>query len=870
MTPIHRRYRAFAALFAAPLIAIAATQPGVAVGAPGATPPGPPGLTARLRPRAAQVGNVQPHADAGNETNALITRAQQYDEVRTAPATSVSSAAFTTAISQAGALRRTAGAWKEITNIPYNSDALGYRDPIWSNSGGGAGLVTGRITALAVDGNTVYAGAAGGGVWRSDDSGATWLPLFDQQGVLAVGAVAVNPADHSVWVGTGEANFNFEAYAGSGIYRSGNGGLTWQLVGNALDNSLVSRLEFDGTGSVYASTSSGLLKHAAASSAAAWAVVLKPDPNPTQSPYRNSFFTDVKVRPGTGGQTVLAPLGWRGGTLPTDTSFNGFYQSTSGGAPGSWQRLSLTGDLAGATNLGRTTFSWSANGQVLYAVVEGTTTQGLLGAYKSASGNAAGPWTLIADTTTLVNAGSALALSLGTPGGQAWYDQYVLVDPADANHVYLGLEEVFETSDGGATWATTGPYWNFAFTCWSSDPTKDTCADTTHPDQHAAAFGSGGHVYFGNDGGVWRHQSSARGVVSWTDLNANLRTLQYYSVGAGTLPGHAGTAIWGGLQDNGVSLLQPGQTAMVSPFGGDGGQVLIDPNNGNRAVNEYVDLSMASTTNGGKSDGTTDAYQTISPSCLNPIYTSNPCDPNPRFIAPFSADVTNLNHWVAGGQDVWDNQGLGWATTCSASACDWKLVHDLGTGKQISAIGAVGPVTYAGWCGGGGGGGSVCTPGAAHPFISGIDTNYGGSWHTVTAPNLPNRIPTSFLLDPANPAHVVVTYGAFSRRWVAGGGVGHVFETTDGGATWADISGNLPDAPVNTVVLWRQDLVVGTDVGVFLTTAGHTGDWRQVGQSLPNASTNQLTVTPDGTALIAATHGRGMWAFGAGASPPRP
>ena len=98
---------------------------------------------------------------------------------------------------------------------------------------------------------------------------------------------------------------------------------------------------------------------------------------------------------------------------------------------------------------------------------------------------------------------------------------------------------------------------------------------------------------------------------------------------------------------------------MVSPFGGDGGDNIVDPNNGNRAVNEYVDLSMASTTNGGRSNGTTHAYSTISPSCGNPIFQYKHCDPLTRFIAPFSADIHNINHWVAGGEFVWDNQGRG-------------------------------------------------------------------------------------------------------------------------------------------------------------------------------------------------------------------
>jgi len=97
-------------------------------------------------------------------------------------------------------------------------------------------------------------------VWKSTDQGAHWTPIFDQQSRLSIGAIAINPADHSIWVGTGEANTAFENYAGDGIYRSGNGGNTWKLVGNHLDNSLISRITFDGNGFVLAATSNGLVR----------------------------------------------------------------------------------------------------------------------------------------------------------------------------------------------------------------------------------------------------------------------------------------------------------------------------------------------------------------------------------------------------------------------------------------------------------------------------------------------------------------------------------------------------------------------------------------------------------------------------------
>jgi hypothetical protein len=579
--------------------------------------------------------------------------------------------------------------------------------------------------------------------------------------------------------------------------------------------------------------------------------VLKPDPNPTNSPYRTSFITDVKVQPGTGGQVVLAALGWRGGTLPTDLTYNGFYESTNGGK--TFTRLTLTGALAGATDIGRTTFAYSADGKVLYAVIESTTNLGLKGVYESANANPAGPWTLIANTTTFEKANSAEFLSNGTPGSQSWYNETIAVDPNNDSHLFVGLEEVYETANAGATWSTTGPYWNFPYPCWNVNPKLDTCPNTSHTDQHATII-SGGTLYEGNDGGVYTHPVADVGQVKWDDLNATLHDLQYYSVGSGTVKG--GIDIWGGMQDNGIGLLKPGAKEMVSPFGGDGGDVLIDPANGNRAVNEYVYLMMASTVNGGVSNGSTEVYNTISPSCLNIIYKSNPCDPNPRFIAPYSADVTNLNHWVAGGEFVWDNQGKGWNTNCSATACDWVPVHDTGAGNQINALADVGNVTYAGWCGNG------CNPGGAAPFTSGIDTNYGGTWHTVSSTVLPKRIPTSFTLDPGNAANVVVTYGAFSRRWIPGGGVGHVFSSTNGGGTWKDISGNLPDTPVEASVAWHGLLVVGTDVGVFATSESSPGNWVNLGHGLPASPSVFLNVTPDGNSLLVATHGRGIWELG--------
>jgi hypothetical protein len=777
--------------------------------------------------------------EAGEGSFEALESADQYAEARLSPGDTVDAGAFTAAYAAARALPVVGGGWSEVTTKKYDSDAHGYRDPVWSNSGGGAGLVGGRVTALTADGSTLYLGAADGGVWKSTNGGSSWSPLTDDAPTLSIGALQVNPADHSLWVGTGEANTSSDSYAGIGVLRSGDGGATFTRVGgDELNNALVTRLTFDGRGNVYLATSVGLYKRAVNDLTSPWQLVLKP----CVAQHNTTYISDVAVRPGTNGKTVVAVVGWRAGS-----ACNGFYTSTDGGT--TFTRTTATGSVNDA-QIGRTTLSYATDG-TLYALVQSSqlfnhpsASQGgteLMGVFVSASGSAVGPWNTIAEQGKLAGSGSALQASRGySPGVQAWYNQFLALDPADKNHIYLGLEEVFETLDGGSTWKAIGPYWNFGLPCSSGG--LDNCPPTTHPDQHAIAL-TADRVYVGNDGGAYSRP--LRNATGWSDHNATLRTLQYYYAGSGKVSG--GLAVWGGLQDNGESLLAPGLSSMVSPFGGDGGDTLVDPNNGDRAVVEYVDLDMALTTNGGRSDGTVPSFREISPSCFAFTYTPSPCDSGARFIAPFRADPANGNHWVAGGQYVWDNGGKGWDTTCSAKACDWKIVHDTGAGHSITAIGVVGGVTYVGWCG----------PCNAPTFKSGIDTNAGGSWHTISAGNLPNRFVNGLTVDPANAAHVYAVYNGFSRRWTNDAGFGHVFESTDSGATWTDISGNLPDAPADDLVVVNGQLVLGTDVGVFVAPAGTT-TWSRLGSGLPNASVNDLSVTPAGV-VLAATHGRGIW-----------
>lgn len=675
-----------------------------------------------------------------------------------------------------------------------------------------------------------------------------------------MGDLRVAP-DGALWLATGEANTGATSYVDSGVYRltsprTGAFVASNRVGGAELESTFIGKLRFDGVGGVYAATSRGLWKHSATTTGGTWTRVLYPVPEPVvngvvhpelQPPYDNNC-NDVAITPGSGGQRVIVNCAWRGGA-----AHNGFYLSTDGGA--SFARVNPNGALT-PQEVGRSTFAYASDGSKLYALVESMTKYAnskqtaLAGIFVSTSGEVTGPWNKVADSGQLAAGGSALKNSAGyRPGVQAWYNQFLAVYPADANHVFAGLEEVFETLDAGTHWTTIGPYWNFDFKCWSPFDAQHTCPATTHADQHSIAI-SADTVFVGNDGGVYArplhgHVNQNGNATDWRSLNANLRTLQYYSVGVGRVPG--GVAVSGGLQDNGQSLLLPEDLSsggrMGSPFGGDGGDTIVDPDFGCEIVAEYVFLTMQLTENCGRSDGTHRVVRNI-----------GPADPFPRFIAPFEADELDTDHWVAGGQYLWTST-LGFAMQ---NGTQWTRVFDQGVGHSTTALVSRGDVVWSAWCG----------PCNNDGFARGISTNAGGTWHAVSLPaNVPNRYVSGLAIDPIDPTGrtAYVGFNGFSRTWTEGPGVGlgHLWRTADGGATWTDVSGSLPDVPVNDVLFSHGHgaLVVATDLGVVVSTTGGA-TWSRLGGNLPYTVAIDAHLGPDGR-LYVATHGRGIWSIAA-------
>jgi hypothetical protein len=826
----------------------------------------------------------------GGEAAEALTAAQQWQEARTAPGI-VAPGAYGAAFSALTALPATAGAWTDVTRVKYDADDITYRD-YFSNSSGGAGKwVTGRVTGLAADADGyVYAAGANGGVWRSSTGGGNWTPIADAIPTLSSGALELD-ASGVLWYATGEANTGGTSYVGNGVYRLTNpktGPFTIgdRVGGNELESTTINSIRF-AADKAWVATLRGVYWHSRTTNAGAWTPSLIPNPdfmpggskaNDPNAPYKN-IVNDLAIDPRNASH-IVAAVGWRSGD-----AYNGFYETTNGGA--TWTKVNPTGAI-NPKDIGNVSFAFASDGSKLYVMnqspqllnkLTGTVNSYLDGIYVSNSGSPSGPWSKIAESQKLANSGSALKQSVGGkgygPGIQSWYNQFLIVDPSNANHLFAGLEEVYETTDGGSTWRTVGPYWNFYFPCWAPDAeypvsgVGNRCPLTTHPDQHSVAVGKRNGVptlFVGNDGGVYSRPVNGTvngngNATDWTTLNdGTMDALQYYAVDVGnvnpandhTPPAPAGSEsvlVSGGLQDNGGSILQPGPDAkMSSNFGGDGGDVLVDPNDGCNIVQEYVVLAMRVTNKCARQD-TLDAFLDQSKANTRDIA---PRDVNARFIAPFVASDSNIDNWLAGGNSVWF-QDKGFAIPANTpTKTGWTKVKTWADpGKVTTALGYEGDAAIAAWCG------PCNNAGFARGLAVGHHDASGWTWSDKALGGVPNRYIAGAAVEGST---LYIVLNGFSRRFTEGPGadIGHVFQSTDGGTTWTNIDGNFPDVPANSIeTLADGSLVVGTDLGVLYRPAGAT-DWQRLGTNFPVTVAIDVELGPDNK-LYVATHGRGIW-----------
>jgi hypothetical protein len=457
----------------------------------------------------------------------------------------------------------------------------------------GPNNIGGRTRSLVIhptNPNEMWAGAVGGGIWRSTNAGVSWAPVNDQVGNLAVCSLALAPTTPlTIYAGTGEGFYNGDAIVGDGVFKSTDGGATFfRLTATAAWN-YVNRVAVSPANSsiVLAATRSPGGIQRSADGGATWTNVRLAD-----------ACMQVAFDPNNGARCVADV--YEGGA-------HRVVYSTNGG-------LTWTNAASGLVNQpgidGRIELCYARSvPNMVYASCG--TNGGLI--WRSTDGGA--NW--IQRTTS---AGS----------GAAWYYNTLWVDPTDANFLVTGAYHLYKSADGGATLTQlSNGYINTA---------------QPHPDQHQVVADPGFNgvsnrrVYVTNDGGVYVTADIRAATVTtgWTRRDQGYRTTQFYGAAGDGPTGR----LTGGTQDNGHLTIAPNGNTATLTFGGDGGFAAMDPQNASYVYGEYVYAQVHRSTNGGSSASYIDGGISEAGIAAN-------------FVAPLVLDPSAPRRLYVGAASLW-------------------------------------------------------------------------------------------------------------------------------------------------------------------------------------------------------------------------
>ena len=661
--------------------------------------------------------------------------------------------------------------------------------------------IGGRVADLAIDpkaDDTVYIAAASGGVWKSTDAAVTFTRAWPDDVTQAVGALAAG-SDGTLWAGTGEASPGGGSivYGGTGIYKSTDGGATWERSGlpnsGAFGRIVVHPNDPD---TIFAAAAGNLFVpggqrglYRSTDGGAEWERVLA-GPNDTTG------AVDISIDP-SNPDNLLVSL-WDHYRTPAERIYagegSGVYRSTDGGT--TWTRAADVTMPDPADN-GRIGVAFSpADPKRAYAIIANRL-NGTYGTFfRSDDGGVT--WTELSPSS-----GSMSQSSFG------WWFGRVFPDPDQVDRLFVPGVSLVASSNGGETFSSAGV--------------------SVHADQHAMAWDPKvpGRVYLGNDGGAYRSDNDAAAFTGATDQGWT----QHYSVDVGET---SGNLVITGLQDNGCVKVTSNGAETQGDWAsagscGDGLATLINP------------VLEARTYTCSQYGGCSRQLAGLP----DPLYTK-PAGSRFGWFTPFEFDPTNPDvmyfgsdkvHRTITGGTVWE--------TISPDLSGGPEQTDPHSGYRIRGV-----VTAIGV--------SRSDPNTIYAGTDNgrlwITRDLGETWTDLTDnPALPQGAwITRVTVDRADAAVAYVTYSGYR----GGSDAPHVLVTRDAGATWDDLTQNLPHAPVNDVVQVRDTIAVATDVGVFLRRP--SGEWARLGSNLPTVPVLDLRWHQATGTLTAATFGHGI------------
>jgi len=634
--------------------------------------------------------------------------------------------------------------------------------------------------------DTLLVGTAGGGVWRTRDGGATWEPLTDHLPDLSVGALQYAPSDPSVvYLGTGEGGGRSGTpfIPGIGLLRSFDSGDTWVLPDTPVA-SFFYRISIDPRDELgfLAATDQGLLR--TTDGGVTWSTVI--------SDLGLRAVADV-VRAPDNPDLLWASLFWETSRSASDR----ILRSTDNGL--TW--TSVGQGLPDAES------HWAFN-RISIAVAP------------------TDPRRLYAALTTPVEDEDdppRARLFMTTDGGdswseltepseeypylwrQGWYDNTLAVDPQNPLGVFAGGVWYVRTTDGGQSWQHL-----------SSDSGFGDDG-IPHVDAHHVIW-QGPTLWVACDGGVWR--SDDRGLT-WTDRNNGLITRQYYGIGID--PVHRERVI-AGAQDNGTGVRRDsGDNLWDIVIGGDGIECAINPWIPDVMYGSIQYTRVQRSTDGGVS------FTDVSPPFDDEAETASFYTPvTLRPNRPWEVFTATSYVWIS------PDAGNSWRRLGSATENgEWSTDRIL----QVAVTPADDRVVM------------VAKGRAVYRTSDG-----GGAWRiTDSRVGLPERIVNHVTLSPFDAdAGIACLAGQYTDN---------LWRTTDGGATWHPASTGLPPFSVQ-VARWDPTdpdvIFAGTDVGLY-RSVDRGLNWAEYGDGLPAVSIHDIRLLPDGSMLRVGTHGRGVW-----------
>jgi PKD repeat protein/photosystem II stability/assembly factor-like uncharacterized protein len=403
------------------------------------------------------------------------------------------------------------------------------------------------------------------------------------------------------------------------------------------------------------------------------------------------------------------------------------------------------------------------------------------------------------------NSGAAFTkLTVGSAiiGTQGFYALSIAASPIAANEIVVGGLDVWKCSNvpnSGTASFTQQSYWSGG-------------SPYVHADIHELEY-NGSTIYSACDGGLF---VTSDGGSSWSDKSEGLQISQMYGFGQSTTNANLLITGW---QDNGTNRLNG--TSWSQVIGGDGMKAFISHGNDQNQWGSLYYGTFQRSTNGG----------IFFSQCTSGITEFDGPNKKGPWVAEYNEDPTTANTIYGGFANVWKstNGGTAWTKlgTISSSTVYVQAIAAAPTTNGQVILAAKGSILYR-------------------------TTNGGTAWTAVTG--LPNGTFSDIAFHPTNPNKAWVTYSGFSN-------VNKVFQTTDQGVTWTNISASIPNIPVNCITVDKNGndaLYLGTDAGVFYKDASSIV-WQPFFKGLPNVVINQLEIYYSGSKIRACTYGRGIW-----------